>query len=138
MNKRILSDCLRTARANLSSHVEYSNYPVYSFIVQDNKVLGWGTNASGDVDGPLASMYNARVAHNNFRSKIHAEYRCYNRVKGLLQRDKTFEIVNIRLNRRYETRLAAPCSCCTKFLNSLNCSHAYFSTDIGWAKQVFL
>lgn len=135
MNKRLLSDMLKIAREYLPRHPQYHYYPVYSFIIQNNAIVEWSTNASGDPAGPLKAMYEARVAHLDGRPKIHAEVRAYAKAKGKLQRDKSFEVANIRLNRKGEIRMAAPCKCCNCFLKTLGATKAYFTTDYGWAKM---
>lgn len=134
MNKRILSDIMKIAVDYLPRHPEFMYYPVYSFVIQDNAIVAWSTNAKGDPEGPLKRMYEARVKHLDGRPKIHAEIRAYAKARGILKRDKSFEIANIRLNRKGDMRMAAPCSCCSHFLHTLNCSHTFFTTDIGWAK----
>jgi hypothetical protein len=134
MNKRILADIMRTALDYLPRHPQFHYYPVYSFIIQDNSIIEWSINACGEVEGPLKNMYEARVAHLDGKSKLHAEPRAYAKAKGLLQREKAFEVANVRLNRIGRMRMAAPCSCCSSFLHNLNCSNAYFTTDAGWAK----
>ena len=135
MNKRLLSDMLRIAQDYLPRHPQFKYYPVYSFIVQDNAVVEWSTNAAGDPTGPLRAMYEARVAHLDGRPKIHAEVRAYSKARGLLKRDKSFEVANIRLNRKGQIRMAAPCNCCHCFLKSLGATKAYFTTDYGWANM---
>lgn len=134
MNKRILSDILKVAVDYLPRHPQFQYYPVYSFIIQDNSVIAWSTNAAGDPQGPLKRMYEARVAHLDGKPKIHAEIRATRLAKGLLNRERSFEVANIRLNRQGVMRTSAPCSCCSHFLHTLNCSQIYFTTNAGWAK----
>lgn len=135
MNKRLLNDMMRIAVDYLPRHPQFKYYPVYSFIVQNNAIIEWSTNAAGDPSGPLRAMYEARVAHLDGRPKIHAEVRAYNKAKGLLRRDVAFEVANIRLNRTGHMRMAAPCNCCSCFLKSLGGNKVYFTTDYGWAKM---
>lgn len=106
----------------------------WSFIVQRNKLLGYATNTCGDA--PIHLGYQQRLNWAN--AKIHSEWNCWRKFKGVINPEKSFEIVNIRLNRRGQIRASFPCSCCFNFLKSLNCSHCYFTTDDGiWAKTIF-
>lgn len=137
MNKRILRQCLKIAKDYLPKHPEFHCYPMYSFVVQGDKIVEWDTNNNGVPDGPLYPMYAARVSHLDGTPKTHAEVNSYRKAKGLLNRNKDFEVVNIRLTRQGEMRIAAPCSCCYQFLKSLGASKAYFTTSAGWAKMAF-
>lgn len=137
MKKSILRDCLSIAIDYLPKHPEFHYYPLYSFIIQNNKIIEWDTNDSGTPDHTIYPMYQSRVAHLDGTPKRHAEVNAWRKAKGIINKLKPFEVVNIRLNREGQVKLAAPCSCCTCFLKSLNASHTYFTTDAGWAKLTF-
>lgn len=68
--------------------------------------------------------------------KIHSENDVYRKAKGLLDPQKPFDIVNIRLNKSGDSRISKPCPCCSAFLETVGCRNVYFSTDDGFAKVV--
>lgn len=127
MTNKILDQCLRTAQKEVlqQKHPEYMSFKHWSFIVQGNKVLGAGKNRSGK------AVYN--FGYTNI-SKIHSEVDVYSKTKGILDKSKHFEIVNIRLNKLGEVKLSKPCECCYKFLNFMGCRNIYFSTEAGFAR----
>lgn len=131
MRKQIIQDCLRVAQkqAKEQNHPEYDNYLHWSFIVQDGKVLGFGRNRPG-------KPYYDKFGYTTL-SKIHAEHDAYRKIKGLLNNSRTFDILNIRLNRQGKMRLSKPCSCCAIFLKFMGCKNVIFSTDCGFARIRF-
>lgn len=124
MRKTILRDCLRIAREKLPRHPE-KRYLHYTFIVQDNKIIEWATNHSANP--PIHLGYSSRLEDRP--AKTHSEFAAWKRAKGILQHNKPFQCVNIRLNRQSELRLSAPCECCFAFLKSLACTQCYYTTD---------
>jgi len=134
MNKRLLGDALKIALDYLPKHPEFANFPHWSFIVQNNKIIEWDTNSSNLPHGPFFSMYQSRVAHLDGTPKSHAEFNAYNQARGLLNRDSDFEIINIRLNKAGELRNSCPCECCMSFLRLMGCKRCFFTTESGWAK----
>lgn len=128
MRKQIILDCLRVARGQVfnKNHPEYGNYLHWTFIVQDGKVLGFGRNRPG------------RPYYDNFGytalSKIHSEMDCWRKVKGLINSNKSFKCINIRLNKQGELRLSKPCACCVSFLDFVGCHSVIFSTEAGFGK----
>ena len=134
MNKRILRDCLKIAKDYLPKHPEKEtgNYFHYAFVIQNNKIIEFATNNSGEP--PKQFGYHNRGHWDDFSPKRHAEYNAGIKAKGLLERDVKWDIVNIRLNGSGEMRNSYPCVCCMGFLTSIGCSKCYFSTDIGFAK----
>lgn len=130
MRRRILRDCLRIARekCNPESHPEYNCYIHYSFVIQNNKIVEYGFNRQGKP--PAGFGYNPEFG------KIHSETDAFRKAKGILDFNKPFDIVNIRLNKRGALRLSAPCSCCSLFLNVVGCRNIFFSTNDGFAKVV--
>jgi hypothetical protein len=127
MKRNILRECLRIAREKLPRHPQYSFYPHFSFIVQDNKLVEWATNTAGTP--PVHLGYEARIMDGS--AKTHAEFNAWRRARGIIVADKPFECVNIRLNKRGEMRMSAPCSCCHSFLCELGCTSCYFTNDDG-------
>ncbi len=126
MRKRILRECLRIARAKCNpNHPQYGCYIHFSFIVQDNKIIEYGVNREGT---PLEGFGYPEFG------KIHSENDAYRKAKGVLNNQKSFEVVNIRLNKQGETRLSKPCECCYAFLGVVGCRDVYFSTEEGFEK----
>lgn len=128
MKNSIINECVRTARSEISGHPEFTTngYLHWSFIVQKNKILGRGKNKVGK------PYYNG-FGYSDI-SKIHSEGDVYRRVKGIIESNLTFEVINIRLNRQGDLRLSKPCDCCFRFLNFVGCKTVYFSTDLGFAR----
>jgi hypothetical protein len=137
MNKSLLRDAFKIAVDYIPKHPEYKCYMHYSFIIQSGKIIEWDTNSNCMKFAPLYAMYASRVADlNNGIPKCHSEPAAYQKAKGLLVRNKSFDLVNIRVNKKGLPRCAAPCVCCMQFLSSLNCRKIWFTTDVGWAKLI--
>jgi len=129
MKRSILKECLRISKLHNTpeSHPDWGSYHHYSFIIQKNKIIEWGTNSGG-----------GGLNHWGFKSnrhKIHSETRAFTRARGLLDKNKSFEVVNIRLNKLGDLRVSAPCKCCCRFLQAMDCSKIWFSTEAGWASM---
>lgn len=128
MNKNILKECVRLSKRqnNADKHPQFHNYIHWSFIVQDNMIVEIGKNKQG------------KPKYTNFgyikTAKIHSEHDVYEKAKGLLKKNRPFEIVNIRLNKQGDLRLSKPCACCCKFLDFIGCKTVWFSTEVGFAK----
>lgn len=129
MRKNIFNNCLRIAREKLSIHPEYENYPHYTFIIQNNNILGYGYNMKGEP--PKEFGYHTRL--NGGLPKLHSEFVAYKKIKGILNNEE-FEILNIRLNRQGKMKLSHPCSCCLNFLIETKCKNIYYSTENGYEK----
>lgn len=129
MTNQILTECLRTAYRLSPRHPEriskYKGYILFSFVIQGNKIIEHGMNRGGNVT-PLIGYKD--------HQKLHSENTAYFKARGLLNRRKPFDIVNIRLSRAGIIRLGAPCGCCCSFLKQLGCSRVWFTTEAGWAK----
>ena len=128
MRKKIIKQCLKIARYKNAPdyHPQWGFFHHFSFIIQNNKIVEYGFNRSGP---PLDGFgYNKKFG------KIHSENDAYRKAKGLLDPQRPFDIVNIRLNKQGEMRLSKPCNCCHNFLSVVNCHSVYFSTKIGFAK----
>lgn len=128
MKQTILRECERLAKEKNTPelHDQWGNYHHFSFVVQSNKILAWGMNRAGKP--PVKGGYNQAFG------KIHSETDAYRKARGILDHDKPFEVVNIRLNKRNKLRISKPCKCCYNFLQQLNCKAVYFSTEVGFAK----
>ena len=132
MKNSSLDNTLRIAIKELQNHQQFDHYPHWSFIIAKNAIVEWATNSDGVP--PVFLGYHQRIHWG--APKMHAELRAWKRARGLISPNTSFECVNIRLNRRGEIRMAAPCSCCSAFLREMGCSKVYFTTDAGWAKSI--
>jgi tRNA(Arg) A34 adenosine deaminase TadA len=133
MRKKVIRQCLEHARKTLHSHPEYKHYPHWTFIIQDEKIVEIGMNNSGNPPGKFAG-YSRRLQWGP--AKNHSELNAYRRAKGLLNHQKPWEAVNIRLNRNGELRDSKPCVCCNGFIRANGCKRVTFSTDIGFARAI--
>ncbi len=129
MKNGLLREALRIAREKLPGHPQFSYWPHYCFIIQNNSIIDWGYNTTQE---PKHLSYSNQL--DGGKSKTHAELNAYRRAKGILNHNKSFECINIRLNRQGEIRSSAPCKCCFTFLQTVGCSQCWFSTDVGFAK----
>ena len=127
MKTSIINQCLTIARKNNTPdrHPEFDNFSHFAFIIQDNKIIEWATNKKAE---PLILKGYTEAM------KRHAEPEAYRKAKGILDKDRHFECLNIRLNKQSQLKLSKPCQCCYRFLSALNCSKVYFSTEVGIAE----
>lgn len=121
MKRKLLNECLETARRlnNPDKHPDWGCYHHFSFIIQDNKIIGFGMNRKGE---PIKRLGYAEWG------KIHSEFDVYHQVKGIMK-DGNFTVINFRLSKRGELRDSTPCNCCHKFLKSMGCNEIWFSTS---------
>ena len=135
MKRSLLRQALKISRDTLKTHPEYSHYMHWSFLIQKNSLIDFDTNDAGEA--PIFYGYRKRVNWSN--AKRHSEFNVFRKGRGLLIPNKTFEIINVRLNKQGQIKNSAPCSCCVNLLTSLFlCSCVYFTTDEGiWAKTIF-
>lgn len=127
MKNSLINHCLKIARdvVHDKKHPQYECYKHFTFIISDNQLVEWGMNRSG----PPKHGYQPH-------QKIHSENMAWNKARGIMDRKKTFEILNIRLNKRGDLKISKPCNCCVSFLRNLGCNRAWFSTDAGFAKLI--
>lgn len=130
MKNGLIRESLRIAREKHKNHPQIHYWPHYSFIVQNNKLIEWAYNHTDTP--PIHMGYHKRI--NWGVPKTHSELAAWRAAKGLLNQNKNFEIINIRLNRKGELRNSQPCVCCYDFLKSMGCNNCIFSIDNGWAR----
>ena len=116
--------CLDIAFKNNTplKHPEWNHYHHFSFIVQDSKIVGFGTNRCSS---PLTFLGYAD------HTKMHSETDAYFKCKGILEKDKRFEMVNIRLTNTNKIASSQPCKCCSAFLSNMKCTKIWFTTNIN-------
>lgn len=124
MKTRILKNCLEIAfkNNNPTNHPQWECYKHYTFLIQNNKIISWGTNRAGS-----SFTYLGYEPY----QKIHSEVDCWKKSKGIMDKNISFEIVNIRLTKTGMIRDSSPCKCCFAFLKNLGCKRIWFSTDVG-------
>ena len=127
MNKKLISECLRVAKFNNASHLhpQWDCYKHYSFVIQGDTIVDWGTNRKGD-----AIVILGYPGH----SKIHSEYDAFRKAKGLLDKSKSFQVINIRLSKASTLKISKPCKCCAAYLHSAGCDIVWYSTIDGFNK----
>ncbi len=130
LNKKLLDEAIRFALKKLDSHPQFSCYPHYSFMVQDNKILATGENNLGNF--PRHYGHHTRIIDG--LPKTHAEISAWKRGRGLLNKAKSWEMINIRLSRSSKVMNSAPCPACFNLMKSLGCTTIHYSTDLGFVK----
>jgi len=129
INRKIIQQCFQISILNNTKekHPEYEHHPHFSFIIQDGKLLEWGINRKGD------SHFN--FGYPNY-SKIHAETEAYRKAKGILNHQKKWSCINIRLDKKNNLKISCPCERCFNFLSYVGCSRVFFSTPVGFSSAV--
>jgi hypothetical protein len=130
MTNKLLDVCLTVAKHYLPKHSRKDGYKHFSFVIQNDKLVEWGTNKSGP---PL--KYNGYDQH----CMIHSENLAYKRARGLLDKNKYFEVINIRLNIAGNLKISKPCPCCSVFLKNLGCKTIWYSqSDSNLFQKIIL
>lgn len=132
MKKTIIRECLRFAISKIKDGEHpyvVNNKFHFSFIIQNNKVVEYGMNRLGKI----AKMYGY-----DDKTEIHAEFDAYRKARGILDKNRPWEVLNVRSNRAGQIRNSAPCVCCLCYLRELGCSGIWFTTDLGVAKLAAL
>lgn len=131
--RKLFEQAKRIALQNLHKHPLYEEGRKlhFSFVVQRRQILEWGCNMLHEP--PIHMGYIQRI--NGAEPKLHSELVAYRRAKGIMK-NRTFRLINIRLNRQGEIRLSKPCVCCYEILKTLGCSEFCYSTENGFDKVV--
>jgi hypothetical protein len=138
MNNRLLRDAHRMALETFDRHPEKGNgrFLHWSFIVQDNAIVGMGQNLAHPV--PLHFGYDAQLSNLDYRSKTHSEVKAFFKCRGILNFERRWDIINLRLHHsNRKTKMSAPCPCCTNFMTVMGCKSVIFSMDNdAWGKLI--
>lgn len=120
VKKSIFSKVLQISKSkNTEDHPRWgTGKHHFSFIVQNNKVLSVGTNRDGQVYRGYPEF-----------ALMHSENDAYRKAKGLLDHNKPFCVINVKLNKSGKVRYSKPCPCCCKFLSSVGCKKAFFTEE---------
>lgn len=108
-----------------TKHPEWGHYHHFSFVIQKGQLVEWATNRTAS---PL-KKYGYPV-----HGKLHSESEAYRKARGLLDKKKSFDVVNIRLSKKNVLRLSRPCKCCVRFLQTVGCRSVMFSTNSGFER----
>lgn len=127
MTKKLLQTCLTIARHYLPNHPRKDGYKHFSFIVQHNQLVEWGTNRSAP---PL--FYYGYEEH----QMLHSENVAYKKARGLLNSGEPFEVVNIRMNIDGSIKISKPCPCCIAFLKNLGCKRIWYTDESGCFRKM--
>lgn len=135
MKKSLLDAALILAQESLPRHSNYhtGTFLHWAFIIQDNKIIGWSTNDFGEP--PKGLGYKCKRDTHLFSTR-HAEYKALMKCKGIMNFQKNWEIINIRLNKQGDMRISKPCNRCYSLTKDWGCVKYYFTTEVGWAKMV--
>lgn len=130
MKKSLLLEAVQFAKAKMHNHPEFDKFIHFSFIVQHNKIIGYGRNCAQEPSKHYG--YHQLSSDKTFKPKTHSEINAFKKTKGIINWDWKFSIINVRLNRLGQVRLSKPCRCCYNLLKALGCSEFYYSSDIGF------
>lgn len=106
----------------------------YSFLIVDDRIHTWATNNRITPDKKwgyekLRRWDDAYVPGTH--SELGVIQKCFNFLKHEVYK---WSIINIRLNRKRELRLSAPCFVCRGWLKVLGCEKIIFSIENGWSE----
>ena len=134
MKAVILREATRIAFEKHNSHPMRSRgYCLFTFIVEKNKILGFGVNNKDRaVEAHYGYQKRARGWNNEFKIAEHSEISCWRRTRGLIVGQ--FDMINIRITDGKHLALSAPCAICCDWLSSNGCGNVYFSTYSNFAK----
>ena len=132
MKKSLFEEALSIAIKKIEFHPQYRNFIHYSFVVQNNKILGYGKNNFREP--PKYYGYHEKFRDKQIVPRFHAEIDSYFNSRHLIDRRFPFDMINIRLNRQLKIRLSKPCEPCFNLLTDLGCRRFYYSSLIGWLK----
>lgn len=129
MKSTLLQTIVQKSKSGLLKHPELMYFPHWTFIVQDNKVISMGQNHSGSTHKYFGYDRDRHNKVGYYVPKYHSEADAVRKCRKTL---RSFEAINIRLNRLGELKLSYPCKICYSLLEWLGCKRIYFSTDTGW------
>lgn len=130
MKKSLFNETLAIARRGIPKHGEYNHFLHFSFVIQSNKIIDWGMNNKRIP--AIHNGYHNRINDLSYSPKTHSEVDAWKKAKGLLDKKKSFNLINIRLNKKGEIRNSRPCECCFEILKAMGCSKFYYSSSVGF------
>lgn len=138
---QLLEKSYEIALKNLETHPLYNEkkcFLHYSFLIINEDIYTWATNNHITPDRRWG-YEKLRRWDDSYIPGTHSELgviqKCFN---FLRYRVEEWGIINIRLNRRGELRLSAPCFVCRGWLQALGCSKIVFTVENGWSEMISL
>lgn len=95
-----------------------------SFICQRNAIIAVGWNQPFKTH-PLAFKFDYRYA------AIHSELHAILNFPGPPKTLSKFYLVNVRIGKNDELKMARPCSCCRKLLKAFGLDEVYYTDNSG-------
>lgn len=136
---QLLEKSYEIALENLDKHPLYNEkkcFLHYSFLIINEDIHTWATNNRITPDRRWG-YEKLRRWDDSYIPGTHSELgviqKCFNFLKHQV---KEWGIINIRLNRRGELRLSAPCFVCRGWLQALGCSKIVFTVENGWSEMI--
>jgi hypothetical protein len=132
MKKSLLIRCYRIAKKlnNIDKHPQFDCYKHFTAIIQNGKIIEIGLNHAGTPDIKFYQPWQ----------KVHAEYLAFKKAKGILNLNDSFDVVNIRLDKRGNLKISKPCKCCMNYITMFSKKPVffYFSNEIGGFSKIIL
>jgi len=135
MKANLLREAIRVAMSKRESHpMHLRGYKLYSFVVEHNKLLGYGVN-NRDSIVKIHYGYNKRARGwaTDFVTAEHAEISAWRKCRGLIE--SSFELINIRITDAGKIAMSCPCPCCRDWIVANGCTGVHFTTGSGWARM---
>ena len=134
MKSGLLDEAIRVAILKREQHpMHRRGYKLFSFIVEKNKILGYGVN---NRDFLVPAHYGYNVRHKGwgvgFAPCIHSEIDAFRKNRGIIK--GPFDLINVRITDSNNIGMSKPCSCCCEWMRSNGCKDIHFTTNNGWAK----
>lgn len=126
MKKSLLNQAIIRSRRDLAKHPERNNFPHWTFVVWENKIVAIGLNRKCEPDRKYG--YH-RIEDKTFVPKLHSEL---DAIRHCNRNWSLVEMINVRLNREGVVRLAMPCLTCRNLISVLGIKRVYFTTESGW------
>lgn len=123
MNKKLKNRIINQSRKFYDKNGD--TYQHYSFLVDGNKIISWGKN-----NKKKSHPFSARHGYTYF--KIHSELAAIKEFPySLAELEGLYSMVNVRLNKKLEIMLAAPCFQCIRMLDFFGIREIIYSNEKG-------
>lgn len=123
MKKSLFKLVLQISRRKLKYHPQ-KKFRHYSFLIQNNQIVDWAVNLNREP--PIHYGYHDRMDDLSYKPKLHSEIQVYLKARGIIDKTQSFDIINIRLNKKGKIRSCKPCTCCSYLMFELGCKNIYF------------
>jgi hypothetical protein len=126
--KKLITESVRIARTKLTNHPQRDCYLHYSFIIQNNKIVEYATN--GTWEPPIYFGYHR--FEKGSKPKLHAEIWAFKKARGIIDQNKSFQIINIRMNKQGQIKMSKPCKACYNLMTTFGCDRFWYSSEAGF------